>query len=352
MRNLAVRLLSFVAPAGLFLGAAWADQVVMKNGDRITGTIVKQDGKTITVKTAHFGVVTAPWDQVASIQSDQPVNVVLKDGTALVGRVTPSEGKEQITTADTKLDVSPADFAAIRDPDEQKAYERFLHPGLLQLWSGSGSLGWAGTNGNAKTLTFTTSANAARQTNNDKTSVSFNLIKASALINGVSASTAQAVRAGIEHDHNVSPRLFVNVFNNWEYDKFQDLDLRFVIGGGFGYQAVKHERSGLRLLGGADYDHASFSTPLTRNSAEAFWGDEYNLKLSGATALIQSFRMFNNLSSTGNYRVNADLSFITKVKKWLSWNLALSDRYLSDPVPGRKTNDWLYTTGLGISFAH
>jgi hypothetical protein len=60
--------------------------------------------------------------------------------------------------------------------------------------------------------------------------------------------------------------------------------------------------------------------------------------------------MFNNLSDTGAYRVNADLSFVTKDRKWLSWNVALSDRYLSNPVPGRKTNDWLYTTGLGVTF--
>ena len=40
-------------------------------------------------------------------------------------------------------------------------------------------------------------------------------------------------------------------------------------------------------------------------------------------------------------------AFIT----WLTWNLSLSDRYLSNPVPGRKTNDFLYTTGLGIAFA-
>ena len=33
----------------------------------------------------------------------------------------------------------------------------------------------------------------------------------------------------------------------------------------------------------------------------------------------------------------------------LSWNLALSEHYLSNPVPGRKGNDWLYTTGLGIA---
>jgi hypothetical protein len=61
--------------------------------------------------------------------------------------------------------------------------------------------------------------------------------------------------------------------------------------------------------------------------------------------------MFNNLSDTGAYRVNFDLGVATKIKKWLSWNLALSDRYLSDPVPGRKPNDWLYTTGIGIAFA-
>jgi len=341
-----------VACAGMFLSTVWADQVVMKNGDRVTGTIIKQDGKTITIKTDNFGVVTAPWDKVASLTSDQPVNVVLKDGKTMVGTMAPSEGKVGITTKDTKVEVSPDEVTAIRNADEQKAYERLLSPGLLQLWSGSGSVGWAGTEGNAQTLTFTTAFNAARATNTDKISLYFNVIKASALVNGQNASTAQAVRGGIGYNRNVNPRLFVNVFNDYEYDKFQSLNLRFVIGGGFGFHAVKNKRSVLDFLGGGDYNHSSFSTPLIRNAAEAFWGDEYTLKLTGASSLTQSFRMFNNLSDTGAYRVNFDLGVATKIKKWLSWNLALSDRYLSDPVPGRKPNDWLYTTGIGIAFAH
>jgi small nuclear ribonucleoprotein (snRNP)-like protein len=340
-----------VLSAGLLLNTAWADQVVMKNGDRVTGSIVKQDGKTITIKTDNFGIVTAPWDKVASLQSDQPVNVVLKDGKTLVGTVAPSDGKVEIATKDTKVDVSAGEITAIRNGDEQKAYERLLSPGLLQLWSGGGSLGWAGTEGNTQTSTFTTAFNAARVTNTDKISVYFNVIKASALIKGQNASTAQAVRGGIGYNRNVHPRLFVNVFNDYEYDKFQNLDLRFVIGGGFGFHAVKNKRSVLDVLGGADYDHSSFSTPLIRNVAEAYWGDEYTLKLTGASSLTQSFRMFNNLSDTGAYRVNFDLGVATKLRKWLSWNLALSDRYLSDPVPGRKPNDWLYTTGLGVTFA-
>jgi hypothetical protein len=276
--------------------------------------------------------------------------VVLKDGQTLVGTVKPGAGKVEIETKETKVDVTPGEVAAIRGAEEQRAYERLLNPGLLQLWSGVGSLGWAGTNGNAKTLTFTTAFNAARVTNTDKTSIYFNLIKASALINGQTASTAEAVRGGIGYDHNVSPRLFVNVFNDYEYDRFQNLDLRFVIGGGFGFHAIRTERSVLDVLGGFDYNHSKFSTPLTRNSAEAFWGDEYSFKLSGTSSLVQSFRMFNNLSDTGAYRVNFDVGFVTKVRRWLSWNLALSDRYLSNPAPGRKTNDWLYTTGLGLTF--
>lgn len=338
------------ASAGLLLSTAWADQIVMKNGDRVTGSIIKQDGQTITVKTANFGIVTAPWDQVESLTSDQQVSVVLKDGKTLLGTVATSEGKLEVATKDAKLDVSPGEVAGIRNADEQKAYERLLKPGLLQLWLGGASLGWAGTNGNAKTLTLTTSFNAARVTNTDKTSIDFNLIKASALINGKTASTAQAVRGGVGYDHNVSPRLFVNVFNNYEYDRFENLDLRFVIGGGFGFHAVKGERSKLDLLGGADYSRSSFSTPLTRNAAEAFWGDEYALKLTGTSSLIQSFRMFNNLSDTGEYRMNGDVGFATKLKGWLTWNLSLSDRYLSNPAPGRKTNDWRYATGLGIAF--
>jgi hypothetical protein len=61
--------------------------------------------------------------------------------------------------------------------------------------------------------------------------------------------------------------------------------------------------------------------------------------------------MFDDLTYTGTYRVNGDLTASTKLKKWLTWNLSVSDRYLSNPAPGRKTNDFLYTTGLGIAFA-
>jgi putative salt-induced outer membrane protein YdiY len=177
------------------------------------------------------------------------------------------------------------------------------------------------------------------------------LIKASARINDKSQDTAEAIRGGISYGHNVNSRLFISAFNDYEYDRFQNLDLRFVIGGGFGLHALKTNRSSLDLVGGVAYNRSKFSTPLIRKSGEIYWGDEYSLKLNAAASLVQSYRMFNDITNTGMYRVNFDLGVNTKIFKWLTWNVSLSDRYLSDPAPGRKTNDFLYTTGLGITFA-
>jgi hypothetical protein len=132
--------------------------------------------------------------------------------------------------------------------------------------------------------------------------------------------------------------------------------LRFVLGGGLCYGVWRGERGRLDLVGGAAYNREKFSPAapdpeFTRDPAGAYWGEDASYKLSDATSLVQRFRMFNNFSESGEYRMNFDLGANAQVLKWLTWNLSFSNRYLSNPVPGRKTNDILYTTGIGISFA-
>ena len=34
-----------------------ADQITLKNGDRVTGSIVKKDGATLSIASVHFGTV-------------------------------------------------------------------------------------------------------------------------------------------------------------------------------------------------------------------------------------------------------------------------------------------------------
>jgi putative salt-induced outer membrane protein YdiY len=280
------------------------------------------------------------------------LTVVLPDGKSVLGKVGTTENKLEVASQTAKESVALPEVSAIRNADEQKLYERLQHPGLLNLWAGHADLGVSLARGNADTTTITSALTASRVTKKDTTAVYFNQIFADGTaIDGSSAKTAQAIRGGWAYNRDVSPRLFVNLFNDYEYDLFQDLDLRFVIGGGLGYSLIKNERTQLNVLGGADYNHEKFSTPLIRNSAEAYWGDTLTYKFSKSTSLAQSFRMFNNLTDLGTYRINFDLGTVTNLNKWLSWQLTVSDRYLSDPVSGNKPNDVLLTTGIRVTFA-
>jgi putative salt-induced outer membrane protein YdiY len=336
-----------------------ADQIVMKNGDRVTGTVVKKDGKNLTVKADQLGDVTLAWDQVASIKTDKPVNVVLADGRKAKATIATSGALVEIA-AQPPISAALADITTIRDDDEQKAFDRLQHPNWGELWAGNASLGLAGTEGNAEALTFTLGATAARTTNNDKSSLYFNAIDSSAKINGTDSQTAEAVRGGWAYNHNVSPKMFVGVFNDYSFDKFQDLNLRFVLGGNFGYHLLKTKRSQLDVLAGFDYIRSDYFTPVTnpptaftpnQSAGEIMVGEDYNLKLNGNTSLVESFRFFDSLEDTSASRMTFDIGASTKIAKWLTWNLSLSDRYVNRPAAGRKDNDFLYSTGIGVTFA-
>jgi putative salt-induced outer membrane protein len=329
----------------------FADQVTLKNGDTITGAILKKDGDKLTIKSEFLGEVTMPWAAVTSIKSSEPVVVALPNGKTVSGAVSTEGTNIQVTTPGGVAASPLAEVSAIRGEAEQKKYERLISPGWLDVWAGYFDLGLALTRGNARTSTLNSTFNVARVTRTDKTTLYYNQIYSHAVLGGNSALTAEAVRGGVSYDHNIRPRVFLNVLNYYEYDKFQNLDLRVAIGGGLGFHAIKHERMSLDLLGGGDYMRESFTKNLTRNSAEAYWGDDWTYKLSGKTSLNQSYRMFNNLTRTGEYRVNFDLGSATTLKKWLSWQFTASDRFLSSPAPGRQRNDLLVTTGLRVSFS-
>ena len=324
----------------------------MKDGDRITGDIVKKDGDAVTVKSKNFGTVTLKWADVAAVKSDQPINVSLAGGKTVKANIETRDGQIQVGTQT----VDPKDVVTLRNDSEQKVYEKFLHPGLLDLWTVTGSLNIAGTKGNAQTFTLTTPINFVRASNTTRTTAYFNAIRSSATINGVNSATAEAVRGGWAYNRNLTKKIFANIFNDYEYDKFQSLDLRVVVGGGAGYTVWSREASRLSAVGGIAWNREAFgasgsSAAFTRNSAEFYWGNDFNYKLNARTSLVEGFRMFDNLSNTGEYRMNADLGATTQLTKWLNWNIALSERYLSDPVPGRKKSDFLYSTGLGFSWA-
>jgi len=79
-----------------------ADQVTLKNGDRLSGSVVKtdDDAKTLLIKTELAGDVIIPWDVVTGIVSSQPLHITLSDGRVIAGTVSTAEGKLEVATKD------------------------------------------------------------------------------------------------------------------------------------------------------------------------------------------------------------------------------------------------------------
>src|SRR5438105_12795063 len=67
----------------LACGWAWADQVTLKNGDRLTGSLVRFDGKNVMLKSELAGEVTMPWDAITSLSTAHILYVGLKDGQVI-----------------------------------------------------------------------------------------------------------------------------------------------------------------------------------------------------------------------------------------------------------------------------
>src|ERR1700721_2928586 len=119
-----------------------ADQITLKNGDRITGAIVKKDGNNLTVKSDLMGTVTIPWDKIADIKTNEPLNVILAgqpgpEPPVIKATIASSDGKITLSAAQgAPQTVDPAGIAAIRDNAEEATYEKLLHSSLLELWTG------------------------------------------------------------------------------------------------------------------------------------------------------------------------------------------------------------------------
>jgi len=330
---------------------ASADQVVLKNGDRLTGTIVKSDGKELVIKTEFAGQVTVQFPAIQELNSSAPLHVESKEGQTALGPVKTEEGRIAVQTTDKgEVAVAKDSVLLIRNQGEQAAYEQTLHPDWLHSWTGGTNVSFALTRGNSETKNLALAFLADRKTLTDHLGLYLNSVYAT---NDAPAAvpnlTANAIQGGARYDHNLTSRVFGFVAGDFQTDQLQLLDLRSVFSGGLGFHAIKREHTTLDLLGGANYTREKYQT-FSRDIAGLTLGEEFATRLGAATDLTQKLYFYPDLSETGEYRATFNFGTVTKINHWLGWQNAFGDIYVTNPPPGTRQNDVLLTTGLSFSF--
>ena len=174
-----------------------------------------------------------------------------------------------------------------------------------------------------------------------------------------SQTTANSNNGGIRYDHDFTPRVFgfgaADFFNN----ALQDLDLRYILGGGIGLHAIKTPNTTLDLLAGINYTHESFSglvqtnpapppATITYNHSDGSpaltVGDNFTHKLGKNSVFTQSFFLYPSFGQTNiafpgatpdNVHIMRgafNLGLVTKLHKWLGWQVTLADVFDNHPL--------------------
>jgi len=346
----------------------FADQLTLKNGDRLSGTIVKSDddAKTLLIKTDLAGDVTVKWDAITAIVSSQPLHIMLSDGRVIVGRVSTTDGILEIATDGGAVPAAHDAVKAIRDNATQAEIDRLQHPRLRDYWSGLFDLGLSLTEGNSSTAALTIAGKASRVVPKNKLTLYYTEVYSRDSNESPARTTANAIHGGVRDEFNLNPRVYVFAFTDFDEDALQHLDLRNVLGGGLGYHVINTKKTQFDVFGGGSFNQEYFASytianpappPVllfepsqSRHSAEIVAGESLSTKLGPRTTVSEQLSFFPNLSSTGEYRVTFDANAVTKLKAWLGWQATFSDRYISDPPFGLKGNDLLLSTGLRLTF--
>ena len=349
MRSIVLKFIISVLLLLLFVGAAVnAEQISVKNGDRLTGTLVSMDGKKLVFKTTYAGEVSIDWDSVDQFASDQPVVITTVDKKTVTGTVKSEDSNYVVTTTQGGQTIAKSDIAGMRSIADQAAYEKSLHPGMLEGWSGGGNFGLALARGNSETTNLALGFDAKRKTQKDTW-----ILNATSIYSTdahLSTTTANSFQGLVRYDHDLTKRIFAYVVFAGGYDELQNLNYRVTPGGGLGFHAIATDKTTLDLLGGFGYTRESYSTGLTRNLLTLTLGDEFSYKLSTRTTIIQNLYYLPSLNDTSNYRITGNFGIATKLNGWMTANVLFNDRYNSQPVLGNRKNDVLFTTGLGVTF--
>jgi len=340
----------FVLPRSLMARES-TDVIVMKNGDRLTGTIKRLEAGVLYVGLNYVdGDLSIDWEKVAHIESRQLFIIKTEDGSVYTGKLAmtaPSDAHQPVQlqiaeTAEAKktLVVDKARVVNVRQTSED----------FLKRWSGSISFGTAYSKGN-NTTQYNLGLETAYQRERwaAQTSVSSNL----AANSGATTSTRNTLTLSAYH---LLPwdNYFYGSLGSFLQSSVQGISLQTELGTGIGRFLKNTDRSQITLMGGVAWQSTSYRQAgvpqAAQNVAAALIALDLSLFRFKKTNLKITADVFPALSGPGRVRFHTNASYFVKLFGGLSWTTTFYGSWDSKPPPRFSGSDYGTTSGLSWSF--
>ena len=331
------------AAAVFVAGVACAETVHLKGGSVLIGETGAVSGDVLKFKSDDLGEIDIKLANIKSI--DQAKNHVVQyaDGTKADRLLVVRDG--ELWSGDAKLDM--AKVKAV-DP-------------APEAWHGNVNIAYNATRGNSYDNTAAVVANINRRWEKDRLNADFGYNYAdSGKTSGDKTKTADRWEAEIKHDHFWLEKVYHYEDAKFERDVIQDLDSRFRLGIGAGYQWLENR----------DFESTgkwSFNQEFGVNWIREKYGDGES-KDGGFAALRYAHHLgyvpkwYTNVEFFHNFEIlpeaddwdkflsNADVGFSTKLIMDFDLLAKIEWDYNSQPSGNRKKSDYRYIVGLGYKW--
>lgn len=321
----------------LLAGGTAADEILLNNGDRLTGTVLKVENGILTLKTDYADKLEIRAEAVQRIDTEQPVDVRLQGGELLRGALRSEAEGLRVTAGEERGEATVAwpQIASINVP-----------PPPPWTWDGNLFLGAMQQSGNTDRTSASFGGEATRRSPKDR----FNL---SLLYNYAEEDgelTTRDTYGSIKYDYFFTKKFYGYLGVEMLKDKFKDLNLRTIVGPGVGYQIWDDDIKALALEAGIAYFSEDRIDADDDHWFTARLGARFRYNLSEQVTFSDNLAIYPSLESGGEFTSRNEATLITTLAGPWSLRLANIWEHDSDPAEGVKKDDSKTSVNLQYSF--
>ncbi len=316
-----------------------ADEVQMKNGDRISGQIIDMKDSKLVIKTGYAGNVSVKWSEVADLKTDQPISVLLTDDTVLKGSPQGfDQGKMRLSTEKVTETVSfaPADVKSINPPK--------VPPVKFNVRA---NVGLTYTSGNTDKNTEHFDGEFIARTVKNRYTAGGEINRTE----DTGIKTESNSLGYLKYDHFLSEKWFAYSNALFEKDRFKDLSLRSVIGIGSGYQFYENKITNLSLEGGINYVNENYIEAADDSYSSGRWALTYDRYFyDKAFQFFHFHEGFISLEDSDDLFIKSRTGFRVPLFDHFNATLQYNLDWEKTPSVGREKSDKTLMFTLGYSF--
>ena len=314
-----------------------ADVVETKTGARLTGTVTKVDGGTITLVTDYAGTLSIKQSEVVKLETEKPLFIRLAGGTTMEGTVTATaDGQIAVKGADGTINTTVDKVATTWAPGE-------TDPAVAQLmrkWRYEANFDVSGKTGNSEQLGYGGGAKATLASPQDTLIFYSNF--AYQRTNGVKSEDKLAI--GVDYSSYLSERVTWYGRDEGGYDNVKGIAFYNVAAAGLGYDFIKNlPKQKLTGRAGLSYRFEDYSDPVTDDvrSAGLDLGLNHQYRFENAT-MNNTITYVPAFEDFANYRVLHDSSLEFPLAGNWKFRVGVNNDYTSQPSPGVEKLDTTY----------